>query len=43
MSSAKEELTQGTEHFVASAETYHKGLNGSAAGWVHDMRLAGLA
>ena len=42
MTSAKEDLKRGTEHFVSSAETYHKGLNGSASGWVHDLRLMGL-
>ena len=42
MSSAQEELKQGTDHFVTNIEAYHQALNGKARDWVHDLRVAGL-
>ena len=42
MSSAQEELKQGTDHLVANVEAYHQALNGKATNWVHDLRIAGL-
>ena len=42
MSETRNELQVGTTYFLEAAKGYHLGLNGSAQGWVHDLRLKGL-